>query len=164
MAEELLSSLGVAFIVIAIIITVTFRSLRMGLLSLPPNLLPLLISFGLMGVMGWSLEINSGFVFVVALGLAVDDTIHVLARVREGETRDGRRESFLEDSFVHAGEALVITTAVLIGGFGICALSAFPALHLLGCIGAAAIGTALVADVLVLPALLALFWKDGEGA
>ncbi|MCB9746127.1 MAG: MMPL family transporter [Alphaproteobacteria bacterium] len=164
--EDLRASLLLAFAVIAGLITALFRSPRLGALSLLPNAAPLLLGYGLMGAVGWELEPGSAVVFTMALGIAVDDTIHLLARFREELSAGFDREEAIRRSARFSGRAVTVTTAILTVGFGVNALSAFPANRMYGILGAIILSTALACDLLLLPALLTLFGPKGrpEGA
>ena len=83
MVEDMLTSIFLAFGVILILMTILFRSLRVGLLSMIPNALPLLCTLSFIGYMGIPLRISTVIIFAMSLGIAVDDTIHFLARLRE---------------------------------------------------------------------------------
>jgi predicted RND superfamily exporter protein len=158
--SDLRDSLSTAFLVIVVLIAVLFKSLRTGLISILPNAAPLLIGYGFMGVMGWDLEPGPAVVFTVALGIAVDDSIHLLARFRE-ERRAGRdRADAVRQAVHHAGSAVGVTSVILASGFAINTLSDFPMNRTFGALGAVIIVSALASDVLLLPALLALFSPD----
>ena len=154
--SDLRDSLVVAFLAITVIIAVLFRSIRVALLALVPNAMPLVVGYGLMGLMGWELDPTPAVVFTVALGIAVDDTIHLLVRFREEADRGlGARES-IRQAVLHSGRAVTMTTVLLCIGFGLNAISSFPSMQILGILGAVVIGVALLGDLFLLPALLAL--------
>ena len=153
--QDLRRSLGTAFVVVALLITLLFRSLRTGLVSLIPNAAPLAVGYGMIGWMGWELEPGTAVVFTVALGIAVDDTIHLLARYREERVVHPDHEA-LRLSVLHTGRAVAVTTVMLVAGFGINAFSTFPLNQVFGSLGAVIMFTALLCDLLLLPALLSL--------
>jgi hypothetical protein len=148
--------LATAFFVVALLIVFLFRSVRLGAISLLPNALPLLIGYGLMGAIAWDLEPGPAVVFTIALGLAVDDTIHLLARYQE-ELRHRAHFEAIHEAVRRTGRAVFITTILLASGFAINLFSSFLQNRTYGGLGAVIILAALVADVLVLPALLAGF-------
>ena len=151
---DLRDSLGAAFLVIAVVITLLFRSLRTGLISLVPNALPLIVGYGTLGLMGWDLDPGPAVVFTVALGIAVDDSIHLLARFKEEQAEGVGWTAGIHRSVQHAGRAVFVTTVILCLGFGINVFSSFPSNRIFGAIGAVVIFTALLCDLFVLPALL----------
>lgn len=159
--RDLRNSLGLAFVTIAIIIGFLFRNLRIALICLVPNALPLLVGYGLMGFMAWMLEPTPAVIFVVALGIAVDDTIHMMVRYREERAKGLTHRTAVERSVLHSGRAVGITSVILSAGFAVNTLSSFLTFTVFGALGAVVILVAFVCDLFVLPALLALF---GEGA
>lgn len=161
LAEDLRLSLTTAWLIILAVILLIFRSVRVALISVLPNALPLLAGYGFIGLTGWPLEPGPAVVFTVALGIAVDDTIHVLARTSEEHRRGAGLDAAITQALVHTGRPVVITSIILSAGFAVNVFSAFPNNARVGALGALVILVALVADLFVLPALLKLF---GRGA
>ena len=159
---DLRDSLMMAFLIISVLFMFLVRSVRLGLICVLPNALPLLVGYGLLGVMGWDLEPATGIVFTVALGIAVDDTIHLVARYRE-ELRNGRQQvEALRESMLHCGRAVLVTTILLASGFYVNTASAFPTNVSFGGMGGTVIIAALFCDLFVLPPLLLLFHHPEE--
>jgi hypothetical protein len=131
-------------------------SLRLGLLAMLPNLTPILLTLGLMGVAGFPLDAFSLLIGGIALGLAVDDTIHFMHNYRRERDGGAAREDAVETTLLSTGRAMLITTCVLSLGFLGFVLSSMQNLVDLGILVSFAIATAFVADVLLAPALLAL--------
>jgi predicted RND superfamily exporter protein len=156
-AGELRNSLSVAFLVVTLLIGLLFRSIRVAAICIIPNALPLLFGFGFMGLVGLKLEPPTAVVFTVALGIAVDDSIHLLARYREELKGGASVVEATKLSVVRAGAAVTVTTALLAGGFGINTLSSFPGTWSIGALGSVVIVTAWLCDLIVLPPLLVLF-------
>lgn len=154
---DLATSLGTASGIIFLVLTVAYRSLRIGLISVIPNLFPLVATGTLLVLAGQNLEIVSVCSFTVCLGIAVDDTIHFLTRFQEEQTRGGSRDAAIRRAFIGVGTALVMTTVVLVLGFSTAMLSDSRVHQLFAAMGMLTIGTALAADLLILPALLARF-------
>lgn len=161
MIGDLARSLGLAAIAIFLALSVAFRSLRIGLISILPNVLPLVSTAALLVLTGQPLEITSVIVFSVCLGIAVDDTIHFIVRFRrERSIHDGDVRSAIRRSFVAVGAALIITTIVLLAGFGAGIFSEVPAIRLFAQLACFAITVALVGDLVILPALLAALMPE----
>ncbi len=154
LSHELLLSLLSAVCFIALILGGLFRSLRVTLISLVPNLLPLLMCVALLTAIGWTLAPTVVVVFVVALGIAVDDTIHLLARLYEARRSMDDPDAALVAAVVHTGRPVLITSVMLTIGFAVNAISDYPVLLQFGTLGTAAFVTAVLADLIVLPALL----------
>ncbi len=160
--RDLRNSILLAFFVITLMIALLFRNIRIGLICLLPNGLPLLIGYALMGFMGWTLEPSPALVFTVALGIAVDDTLHLMIRTREELQKGFSLEDAVRTSVQHCGRAIAITTVILVGAFGITGFSSFLQMQVMGLLGGTVIFAAFFCDLFVLPALLALFGDDGR--
>ena len=147
-------SLLLAIVLVALILIVAFRSVKIGLLSMIPNLIPLIFGGAMLKILGHSLDIGTVLVFSVCLGIAVDDTIHVLSNFRN-YTREGLSEKeAIALVLTHTGPALVVTTMVLIGAFGTLAFATFLPNVYFGIMTAVVLLSALVTDVTCLPAML----------
>ncbi len=160
--SDLRDSLAAAFVAITIIIALLFQSVRMALLALVPNAMPLVVGYGLMGLMGWELDPTPAVVFTIALGIAVDDTIHLVVRIREERQAGRGLHQAIREALLHSGRAVTMTTVLLCIGFGLNTLSSFPSMQILGILGAVVIGVALLGDLFLLPALLVLAGGDEE--
>jgi predicted RND superfamily exporter protein len=149
-----------AFAIISPLMILLLGSLRMGLLAMIPNLMPIVLTLGLMGVIGLPLDAFSLMVGGIALGLAVDDTIHFMHNYRRYRDKGADLERAVETTLLTAGRAMLITTVVLSTGFLGFVLSSMHNLTNLGILVSFAVVTAFFADVLLAPALLALFDRD----
>jgi hydrophobe/amphiphile efflux-3 (HAE3) family protein len=156
-AADLRDSLLSELVVIALIVAFQFRSLRIGLVSLAPNLVPLLAGWAVMGVAGWKMTPAQTVVFAVALGLAVDDTIHLLHRWREERARGAAPEEAIRVAVRSSGGAVLVTGALLVVAFGVHGVSDFPTTRIFGVVGAVVVSASLVCEAVLLPALLSAF-------
>ena len=158
---DLCKSLSLAAIIIFGVMSVVFRSVRRGLISVLPNVFPLAAAAAMLVVArNGALEISRVIVFSVWLGIAVDDTIHFISRF-DRERKEGKAvRAAVEESVSKVGAALLVTTLTLLGGFGAAIFSQLPALRVFGLLSCVALVAALAADVLVLPALLV--WCEKE--
>ncbi|MCG8315804.1 MAG: MMPL family transporter, partial [Pseudomonadales bacterium] len=145
----------VAVLVISLTLTLSLGSWRLGLLSLIPNSLPALITFGVWGLLVGEVNMGSAAVFSITLGIVVDDTVHFLSKFlrAQQEHNMGLLEA-IHYAFTHVGAALLTTTVVLASGFMILAVSEFQVNSSLGIMVSLTIIMALVYDFLFLPALL----------
>jgi uncharacterized protein len=156
--RELFHSLALAAVIIFLVITVTFRSLRLGLLSIIPNVFPLAATASLRAVFfGTSLDISSACSFAICLGIAVDDTIHFLIRYLHEQESGHEPPEAIHRTFVTVGSALVMTTAVMVSGFGSVMTSSLPTHFLFATMAVTTIAAALIGDLILLPALLMQF-------
>lgn len=153
MISDLARSLLFASVVIFFAISWGFGSFRIGLASVLPNLFPLVVVGGVIELSGRSLEISSAVVFSVLLGIAVDDTIHFLARWRH-EAKAGREP--LTPTLVHVGKTITWTTIVLAAGLAITLVSVVPTTRWFATLCITGLGAAWVGDLIFLPALMAL--------
>jgi hypothetical protein len=145
----------VALILISICLMIALRDLRLGLLSLIPNIAPPLLAFGIYAMTGGSLGIWSVPVFAAALGLIVDATVHFLSKYQRARIEQGADErAAVRYAFRTVGTALFVSTLVLVAGFFVLSLSAFKMNSYLGMMVALTIAIALVVDFLLLPGLL----------
>lgn len=157
---DLTKSLGAASVIIFCVLTVVYRSLRIGLISLIPNLFPLAVAGTYLYATGQSLEIVSVCAFTVCLGIAVDDTIHFLTRYVEESKRTDDRNLAIRDAFTGVGTALIMTTIVLVTGF-LTVLSSDSREHrIFAAMGAITIASALFGDLIFLPALLSKYGRS----
>lgn len=157
MIRDLATSLAFAALLIFAVIALEFRSLRLGLISLLPNLFPLALVGGALQLLGYPLQMSSAVLFTVLLGLAVDDTIHFLSRYRRDCAELGDVRAALKHAFYSVGRAIMITTAVLMLGFGTLAFSSIPLNQLFAGMACLGLAGALLGDLFFLPAMLFLF-------
>jgi predicted RND superfamily exporter protein len=154
--NDLMYSLGLAVVIIFAIIGLLFRSLRLALLSIPPNVLPLAAVLGWMSVRGIPLHAATVIVFGVCIGLAVDGTIHVLSRYRERLSSCSVTEA-IRSAIRESGRAIVLSSTALLLGFAALQVSGFIPIRRFGELSIVAIVAALIAELTLLPALLTLF-------
>ena len=150
----LFAGLGLAFALVAILMGLLFRSWRMLIIGVVPNIIPLVITAGLMGFLGITLRASTSIVYLIAFGVAVDDTIHFLGRLRI-EIREGRdRETAIYNTVMGTGKALILTTVILVAGFSMLLTSNFGGTFAVGLFTALTLIVALVSDLLLLPVLV----------
>ena len=125
LVQSLVNSLGLALIFISIIMAFMFRANSILFASLITNLIPIFTVLGILAWLGISIRPPTAMTFAVALGIAVDDSLHFLLRYRK-ELNDGHcRVNAIKSTIMNTGSALLITTSVLIAGFSVLLLSAF---------------------------------------
>jgi predicted RND superfamily exporter protein len=146
--------LVLALAVIGVILLVLLRDLRLAALALVPNALPLAVAFGFMGLVGVPLDAATVCLGSLALGIAVDDTIHVVTEYCDGIARGQKPLEALDRCFERVLPALVLTTGIVALGFGVLALSEFTLIRNLGLVTSGLVVLCLLADVTLLPALL----------
>jgi len=159
---DLRDSLLVAFVVILAMTGLLFRSVRLAAVCMIPNVLPLVVGYGLLGALDWSLNPTRAVIFTLGLGIAVDDTLHFTARVREELARGRCTARALELAVMRCGRAAGLTTLILVLAFLLNLGSSFVPMVMMGVLGAVVIAAALVFDVLVLPALLSFVLRPSR--
>ncbi len=157
--RNMLEGLAIAFGVIALIIALLYKSFRMVIIALIPNLLPLLMIAGLMGFFGIYLKASTSIIFTIAFGIAVDDTIHFLSKLKL-ELNKGRSLAYaVKHTYLFTGKAIIITSVMLAGGFLTLILSSFGSTFYTGLLVSLTLVFAVVADLTLLPILVLLFLK-----
>lgn len=152
-----LGSLSAAVVVIFLVMTLLFRSLRLGLISVPPNALPLALTLAYMVWRGIALHAATVIVFTVTVGLAVDGTTHVMARYREELAAGGTSESVLRRTVAGSGRGVLLSSLTLIVGYLVLLASTFEPVRLFGELSGVAIIASTICQTFFLPALLAAF-------
>jgi len=154
LVRDLGSSLVVEVLVIGCILAVAFRSPLAGIVSMLPNIFPLVVIAALLVITGRSLDPATVIVFNVCLGLAVDDTVHVLSALTRNRKEGVSIGSAVRRAVSEMGNAVVIGGVVLTVGFAAVTASSVPSLAGFGVLACAAVASATVAELLFLPALL----------
>ena len=153
-------SLLLAFIVIALIMAITFHKFKMVVISLIPNLIPLLFTAGVMGYCGIPLKMSTILVFSIALGISVDNTIHYLARYRlQMKINDYDIKKSVMAAIQETGPSMIYSASILICGFLIFAFSSFGGTKIVGFLVPFTLLVALITNILVLPALVLTFYR-----
>ncbi len=159
--EAMLFGTVLAFVLISLTLTFALRSLRLGAISLVPNLVPPIMAFGLWSVLVGEIGLASSVVTATSLGIIVDATVHFLSKYRRARAQYGEdAEGAVRYAFSNVGTALWVTTTILVAGFAILSLSAFEINSALGQLTALTLVMALIADFLLLPAILIAVDKD----
>jgi uncharacterized protein len=154
--ETMAQGYVVAFVVISVMMIAFLGGLRIGLVAMVPNLLPILAVMGLMGLAGVPLDQTTIVIGSIGLGLVVDDTIHFLYNFQKYHRRTGDVTRAVEEAFLSAGRAMVVTSVVLVACFWVDLLATLSNINRFGFLVGLIVLAALVADFLVAPALMRL--------
>ena len=155
LVTNLIISLSLAILLIALFMAWMFRSFRMILVSLIPNLLPLIITAGLMGFLGVPIKPSTILVFSIAFGISVDDTIHFLAKYRqELIANNWKIKKSVYAALRETGFSMIYTSIVLFFGFSVFTISSFGGTVALGALVSITLLFAMLANLLLLPSLL----------
>lgn len=161
--RSMLLGTTVALVLISLMLVVALRSLKIGFVSMVPNLVPAAMAFGLWGIFVGQVGLALSVVTSMTLGIVVDDTVHFLSKyLRARRERAMAPEDAVRYAFVSVGTALLVTTLVLIAGFLVLAQSDFELNAGMGLLSAVVIALALVADFLFLPPLLMRIEERGH--
>lgn len=151
---QMAKGLTVAFLLVGLIAGFLFRSWRVSFIMLIPNFIPLIWMLGLMYLLGIDFKLTTAILFTVAFGIAVDDSIHFMTRLR---IELATQKSFLyalKRTFFEAGRAIITTSAILVAGFCLLIFSQFGVTHFTGILISFSLVFALLADLILLPILI----------
>ena len=155
LVDNLVASLGLAVVLISLFMAYLFRNFRMIIISLIPNLLPLLITAGLMGYIGIPIKPSTILIFSIAFGISVDDTIHFLAKYRqELQENKWQIKKSVYNSVRETGLSMFYTSIVLFFGFSVFIVSNFGGTVALGALVSGTLLLAMLSNLLLLPSLL----------
>ena len=156
-------SFGLAFVFVTICMIFVFRSFSLGLLAMVPNVVPIGLTFGFMGWAGITLNLGTVMIASIAIGIAVDDSIHFVSHYRRNRQEGLAVIDAIRSTTTGVGLALLNTSVVLTLGFSVFGLSDISHLVNFGLLTALTVITALLADFLLLPAVILLFVRPSDG-
>jgi predicted RND superfamily exporter protein len=164
--SEVVETLGVrlyngfafAAFVITLVMGFVFRSIKVGAASMLPNILPVISGIGVLGLLGMQIDIDALFMVAIALGIAVDDTIHFLTRYKHEIDAGKSTETAVGLALRETGLGILRTSLVLILGFGVFLFSPYLTFKYIGLILPVTMMMAVLADMLVVPAMIFLGW------
>jgi uncharacterized protein len=158
--RALIRSFAATLFLVTLIMAVLLRSFKWGLISMIPNVIPVVFNFGLMGVTGATLNLVTLMIASIAIGIAVDDTIHMTVHVKRGIAKGLSMDEALRKTFDEVGIAVITTSVILSLGFFTLTLSNFNPARQFGFFTGVTVLFALLSDLFLLPALLKLFEKS----
>jgi uncharacterized protein len=159
LSYNMMQGLILASLIIAVLMALLYRSFTMTIIALIPNMLPLVVVAGLMGYMGINLKISTAITFTIAFGIAVDDTIHFLSKLKLELSKGKTLLRALRTTYITTGKAIILTSLVLLAGFFMLILSDFEGTFAMGALVSLSLFVAVIADLLLLPLLLMAFYK-----
>ena len=153
-----------AFLIIFVAVSLLYRSLKAGLITMIPNVIPLVFTLGFMGLFGITLRLSTVVIFAICLGMAVDDTIHYLTRFREELGRTGDYVLSMYTTLRTAGRAILLTTSIMIAGFLVFLSSGFKATQDFGLLTSVALTSSMLGSLIFLPSALNTLkpWKSED--
>jgi len=156
--ENLLQSMLLAFIIISVIMALLFKNLKMVIISLIPNIIPLIIAAGIMGFLGIPLKPSSALVFSIVFGISVDYSIHFLAKFKN-ELLENDLKNSISNTINQTGRSMIFTSFILFFGFIIFAFSNFGGTIVLGILTSVILFVAMITNLTLLPSIILHFYK-----
>lgn len=159
---NLVQSIGLAIVVIALLMSMLFSSFRMILISMVPNLFPLLMTAGIMGYFGIAIKPATIIIFGISLGISVNDAIHYLSRYRlQLKMNNGKIQPAVLKALRETGHSMIYSVLILFFGFGVFAFSSFGSIQVLGMLVPVTLIVALFCNLFLMPSLLLTTRKKG---
>lgn len=155
--EDLVEGLGMAILIVSVLMALLYQNIKMLLISLVPNVFPLLMAGALLGFLNIELEAGISIVFAAIFGIAVDDTIHFLSKYKLAINKGKSTEQALQITFAESGKAIVLTTVILFCGFLIMLFSQNPASFTVGLLISVTLFGAMISDLLLIPLFIRKF-------
>jgi uncharacterized protein len=149
-----IKSLSLTMVVVFGIMFLLFLSSKVGLVAIIPNIFPIIVNFGVMGWFGIELSMFTSLIASIAIGLAVDDTIHYLVRYNHEFKKDLDDKKALKETLAHIGRPIIFTTVTISIGFSILVFSSFQPTAVFGIMMVITMLSALVGDLIILPSLM----------
>jgi hypothetical protein len=149
-----IKSLSITMVLVFGIMFALFLSIKVGLIAVVPNVFPIIINFGIMGWFGIELSMATSLIASIAIGLAVDDTIHYLVRYNREFKTDLDEKRAIRDTLTHVGRPITFTTVTICVGFSVLLFSSFKPTAIFGVMMVVTSLSALVGDLIVLPSLI----------
>lgn len=155
--KGMLQSFGIAILVIGLTFLVLFRSLKYGAIALIPSIVPVILTGGIISLAGVAMDMGTMIVGAMTIGLAVDDSIHIMSRYRLMRSRNHSVHDAIEFAMQSSGKAVVLTSIILVCGFSVMLLGRFIPYIYVGLFSASIMVLALLGDLVFMPALLYIF-------
>jgi uncharacterized protein len=153
LTANMMDGLIYELLAIGILMGLLFRSFKIMLLSLIPNVFPIVFIGGIMGLCGINLNVASSIIFSIAFGITVDDTIHLLARYKLELAKGLDNRTALLNAYMYSGKAVAMTSVILFSGFSILMLSTFTGIFNTGMLVGITLIVAIFSDLFLLPIL-----------
>jgi len=160
LTDNMLQGLSLDIFALMLIIAIIFRSWRMMLISILPNIIPLAMIAGLMGWANIEMKVTISIIFSIAFGIAVDDTLHLLSRLKVELNKGFKLQKALMITYLSTGKAMILTAMVIAAGFSTLMLSNFKSTFYVGLLISLTLLFALIAELILMPVLL--MWIYGR--
>ena len=164
LSDSLIYGLLVSIGIVSLIMGFVFRSIRMVIISIVPNTIPLIFIAAVMGYMGIEVKTSTSIIFTIAFGIAVDDTIHLLGKFKFELMKGKSVRDALKHAYIVTGKAMILTTLVLCSGFLLLLFSTFMGTFNMGLLLSMTLFIALIMDLTLLPLLILTFYRSRKQA
>jgi predicted RND superfamily exporter protein len=161
---NMITGMAIDVVMVALIVLLLFRSARMVVVVLIPNLVPILIVAGVMGLAGVNMKVSTSIIFTIAFGIAVDDTIHFISKLRLTLAHEPSLFRAVRHTYLLAGKAVIVTSLILVGGFSTLLFSSFDGTFYVGLLIGLTLLFGVVAELTLLPLLILYFYKPQASA
>ena len=156
---NMIQGMAIDVLMVTLIVLALFKSLRMTIVVLIPNLLPIIIVAGVMGLAGVNMKVSTSIIFTIAFGIAVDDTIHFISKLRLTLAKEPDIFKAVRRTYLLAGKAVITTSLILVGGFSTLLFSKFDGTFYVGLLIGLTLLFGVVAELTLLPLLILYFYK-----
>lgn len=156
---NMITGMAIDVAMVTLIVLLLFKSVRMTVVVLIPNLLPIVIVAGVMGLAGVHMKVSTSIIFTIAFGIAVDDTIHFISKLRLTLTKEPDIFRAVRRTYLLAGKAVITTSLILVGGFSTLLFSKFDGTFYVGLLIGLTLLFGVVAELTLLPLLILYFYK-----
>ncbi len=162
LVQNMVLGLSISFVLVSVLMAFLYRSFKMVFIALLANVLPLIFIAGCIGWMGMYLNVSISIIFTIAFGIAVDDTIHFLAKFKSAVNKTDNILLALKQTYRTTGKAIVVTSLILLGGFLTLVLASFNSIMNIGILVSLTLFLAVLVDLTLLPLLLYLGYRNRE--
>lgn len=159
-AFNVLNGLLFCLAFVFLLVAYMFKSIRMSLIAMVANVLPLLMIAGIMGFMDVDIKITTAVIFIMSFGIAVDDSIHFMSKLKLELNKGKTMPEAVRNTYLTTGKAIIVTSLILSGGFLTLALSNFTGTYHIGLFTSLCLVFAVLADLVLLPVLILKFYKE----
>ena len=156
---NMITGMSIDIVMVTLIVLALFRSLRMTAVVLIPNLVPILIVAGVMGAAGVSMKVSTSIIFTIAFGIAVDDTIHFMSKLKLVLLKEDNLFKAVRKTYLMAGKAVIVTSLILVGGFSTLIFSSFDGTFYVGLLIGLTLLFGVVAELTLLPILILWLYR-----
>lgn len=163
LSMNMIQGLSIAFLAISIIMGFLFKSMRVVVISLIPNVIPLLLIGGVMGAFDIRLNMTTAIIFTIAFGIAVDDTIHFMSKFKLELSKGSSMPYAVKTTFMTTGKAIIVTSIILIAGFLTLVTSSFNGMKYTGLLISLTLIFAVISDLVLIPLLVFYLYPKKRG-